>query len=165
MMTKKMIPLSYKSADDRLLLMLEELVGNADTAEGFFGSLNYSDVAALADFALSRSKPLLAGLLVREWKYLDEDWEEQNDEGDVDSWLELLPADARSSWRRSPEQVEGWQYPDGMPTSHTKRHYFRDGVSLCRTWNSYPSGLSLSQLAIGDECHACIEKLVKEFRA
>jgi hypothetical protein len=95
-MTDPMIPLSLDLADDRLLNLLID-IANDGMYESFFGSLNYSDAAPMADWLLSRGHPESAGWFMQQWVDNDEDWEIHNEDGDVDAWLALIPADQRKS--------------------------------------------------------------------
>lgn len=83
-----MIPLSYRSADDQLLVILD---GLAQGAMELLGALTFTEVTAFADFALSRGRNSVARSLIAQWQDTDPEGAEENAD-DIASWA-ALPAE------------------------------------------------------------------------
>jgi len=58
----------------------EQYGGMWDMADGFHESINLSEAEALANLLLAAGQANLAAILLQEWKYNDEDWQEREEE-------------------------------------------------------------------------------------
>lgn len=150
-----MIPLSQRSAIEKLVITLDNMAGMADS---FYDALTYSEAVAIADVLLAHGEGKAAGRFMRDWSQSDgnaEDAEEFAE--DLASWLALLTAiDAEPE----PAPTEGWGV---MRPGDRRFHYYRTGLSLCGRVGFYRGELEAEDGSRAThECAACLRRVILE---
>lgn len=115
--------ISPTSAVGGLLEVLKVLANDGST-ENFFSSLTFTEAAAMADLLHSFGKSDEAGRFMAQWASNDDEWEERNEDGDVDAWLALVPADEAEMWL-SGVMLRNDQACDCPPESLTYGYHVR----------------------------------------